>query len=293
MQQGEPPLLVIFELLGWDVITPRLVQEINEVLQQPMTGKEENQWEAENLARNSVPRQTRQGKVDKRFRTGWIGKRKRGQPLGQLSGRTEMLQIDAADFYAFLGVYVEMGLERLFSTGDYWKTGRKKKEQKTQKVRVGGSYGTGNGIAKELWAEQQWRAISIAMCHVPEETLFWMESVFNERAKLHYIPSRNVAIDELGWPYKGHSRHRNYNKSKVSHMLSRLKRCLPVHSQTNGTCDFMHSSMPLDSVFVCSSAEGEQKMTQAQNKRVLWQNLSKILFQICHNPRLGQDLMWL
>lgn len=198
------------------------------------------QWTHENEETHNrlKKRTTKNGTPDKRFKTD-NKKRKRSVPIGELSGREELLKINVADLYGFLGVYTEMGLHRLFATDDYWKTGRKRNQQGDIKVEeIQGVYGRGNGIARQLWSEQAWRAISIALCHVSQETLFWMELVFNERAKQYYIPSRVVVIDELSWPYKGHSRNRNYNPKKVSTTLCHTV-YLQNSSRTNGIFAFM------------------------------------------------------
>lgn len=125
IQGGVSLELAVFQLLGWDIITPRLVEELNSILQQqPEVDQQvQEQWTQENDELNA-PRQriTKNGTIDRRYKQN-NQKRKRSVPIGELSGRLEVLQIDVADLYAFLRVYTEMGLNRLFATSDYWKTG--------------------------------------------------------------------------------------------------------------------------------------------------------------------------
>lgn len=258
-------------MLGWDVLTPRLVEELNVILRKPITPTFnvttlQKQWELENKDWNKRRRKTKKGVYDRRFKTG--PKRRRNKPIGELSGCTEVLQIDAADFYAFLGVLTEMGLHRLSAVSDYWKTGRKRKRT-VNKKKVPGTSETGNGIAKELWTREAWCAISVALCHLSEETIFWMESIFNERAKKHYLPSRGVVIDELGWPYKGHSRHRNYSPKKV--VLEKVSEILTTFSLINGTLGSMRWWMNGDSATVSISVVGVQRRTKHPNQSELFQ----------------------
>jgi len=91
---GDKPLLSLFKILGWDIICPRLVAELNEI-----------------LVRN--PQQ--HAKEKKR------DKCRRKIPLGCIKGRQEPLQITQADLYAYLAVLIEMGLHPCSSDKDYWR----------------------------------------------------------------------------------------------------------------------------------------------------------------------------
>jgi hypothetical protein len=82
----------MFQILGWDVICPRLVRELNEILAQDPLVKEKRQH-----------------------------KRRRKLPIGFIRGRKRLLQITEADLYAFLGTVIEMGLQPLASDKDYWR----------------------------------------------------------------------------------------------------------------------------------------------------------------------------
>ena len=66
----------------------------------------------------------------------------------------------------------------------------------------------------DYFAREEWMTIFRGLFHIPEETLYEIEKLFNECAAECYSPWRYVSLDELGWPFRGLSRHRTFNKDK-------------------------------------------------------------------------------
>ena len=87
------------------------------------------------------------------------------------------------------------------------------KKKRRGRKRKRSELGKGYHVAK-IFAREEWKRIFTALFHLKEETLDKFEEIFNSKAKKCYIPHREVVLDELGWPFRGQSKHRSYNPSK-------------------------------------------------------------------------------